>query len=169
MPPKSASMGAPRGRPRGGSGAVGRPSRSSATSTSKTQETASSSRSQARTLQSPQIAYSDQSDVDPFADDDGLPQQRRKDDINASKERDGAEEDEEDAQKTIPSDLLTRILHEFFEKDSTRISKDANKAVAKYMDIFVREAIARTAVEKENGFLEVEDLEKVAPQLLMDL
>ncbi|KAI8944374.1 CENP-S associating centromere protein X-domain-containing protein [Xylaria longipes] len=159
MAPPRSSMGAPRG-PRGG-----------AASTSKAPKTASS-RSQNQVSQPPQMSRSDKNVVDPFADDDPLPQ-RRRDNMNADGEAGTAEgiddgEDDE-AKKTIPPELLTRILHEFFEKDGTRISKDANKAVAKYMDIFVREAIARTAVEKGSGFLEVEDLEKVAPQLLMDL
>jgi hypothetical protein len=108
------------------------------------------------------------------------------------------EEEPAEPEKTIPRALLTRILHEFFTKDATRMSRDANAAVGKYVDIFVREAIARTAVEKRGGFLEVsalgstscfytlsnlgtpaqtmltlvlkvEDLEKVAPQLLLDL
>ncbi|KAK8107188.1 Centromere X protein [Apiospora kogelbergensis] len=79
------------------------------------------------------------------------------------------DDDDVDPPKTIPPELLTRILHTSFEKEGTRISKDANKAVAQYMDIFVRESIARAALEKEAGFLEVEDLEKVAPQLLLDL
>lgn len=65
------------------------------------------------------------------------------------------EREEENQQKTIPAELLTRLLHEFFESESTRITKDANGAVAKYMDIFVREAIARAAAEREAGFLEV--------------
>ncbi|KAI1275741.1 CENP-S associating centromere protein X-domain-containing protein [Xylaria sp. FL0933] len=128
-----------------------------------------SSRSQVHSAQ----AHSNNSDVDPFADDD-ISQQRRSGDMDVERGEHGAEaievdDEDEETKKTIPPELLTRILHEFFEKDGTRISKDANKAVAKYMDIFVREAIARTAVEKGNGFLEVEDLEKVAPQLLMDL
>ncbi|RDA94796.1 hypothetical protein CP533_4260 [Ophiocordyceps camponoti-saundersi (nom. inval.)] len=72
-------------------------------------------------------------------------------------------------EKTIPRDLLTRVLHEFFAKDATRISRDANAAVGKYFDVFVREAIVRAAVDKKRGFLEVEDLEKIAPQLLLDL
>lgn len=59
------------------------------------------------------------------------------------------------AEKTIPKNLLTRVLHEFFEKDATRVSRDANAAVGKYIDTFVREAIARAAVEKRSGFLEV--------------
>ncbi|KAI3327955.1 CENP-S associating centromere protein X-domain-containing protein [Xylariaceae sp. AK1471] len=164
--------GTSRGRPRGGSTAVQGPSKTGATSTNKAQKT-TSSRSRNQPSQSPQMIPSDKSDADPFADDD-LPQRRRKDGMDTGREEsreEGIEEDDEDAEtkKTIPPDLLTRILHEFFEKDGTRVSKDANKAVAKYMDIFVREAIARTAVEKGVGFLEVEDLEKVAPQLLMDL
>lgn len=68
------------------------------------------------------------------------------------------EEDEEEQRKTIPPELLTRILHEFFEdKERTRITRDANDAIAKYVDVFVREAIARAAVEsgRSGGFLEV--------------
>lgn len=58
-------------------------------------------------------------------------------------------------EKSIPRDLLTRILHDMFARDATRISRDANAAVAKYVDVFVREAIARAAVDKRGGFLEV--------------
>jgi centromere protein X len=64
-------------------------------------------------------------------------------------------EEEPEPEKSIPKALLTRILHEFFAKEATRISRDANAAVGKYVDVFVREAIARTAVEKRGGFLEV--------------
>ncbi|KAI1873699.1 uncharacterized protein JN550_002968 [Neoarthrinium moseri] len=114
-----------------------------------------------------------ETDLDPFADS-----QDAMEDVVTSQSAHEVEEDEEEAvdedddeqpQQTIPPELLTRLLHEFFEKDGTRISKGANEAVAKYMDVFVREAIARAAVEKEGGFLEVEDLEKIAPQLLLDL
>ncbi|KAJ8120939.1 hypothetical protein ONZ43_g2487 [Nemania bipapillata] len=125
---------------------------------------ASSSRSQTQTSRPPRTGRSDNSEDDPFADDD-LPQRPGKDHIDHDREEGEMEvmgeeeEEEEETKKTIPPELLTRILHEIFEKDGTRISKDANKAVAKYMDIFVREAIARTAVEKESGFLEVSSLE----------
>lgn len=54
--------------------------------------------------------------------------------------------------------------------------------MAKYVDVFVREALARAAYERSgtgrdgrgggggvsDGFLEVEDLEKMAPQLVLD-
>ncbi|KAH6622661.1 CENP-S associating centromere protein X-domain-containing protein [Chaetomium tenue] len=89
--------------------------------------------------------------------------------VSVSDGEGGGDDEEEEGREKIPPELLTRILHAFFERDGTRITRDANAAVARYMDIFVREAIARAAVERSGGFLEVEDLEKIAPQLLMDL
>ncbi|GAM35345.1 hypothetical protein TCE0_017f03614 [Talaromyces pinophilus] len=81
----------------------------------------------------------------------------------------------------IPPKLMTTILHHHFQNKKTKITKDANEVVAKYMDIFVREALARAAFERADaaskdgggryagdGFLEVEDLEKLAPQMLLD-
>ncbi|KAK4213604.1 CENP-S associating centromere protein X-domain-containing protein [Rhypophila decipiens] len=92
--------------------------------------------------------------------------------VDGEEEEEEEEEEDDDTRKTIPPELLTRLLHELFEKDETRITRDANDAVAKYVDVFVREAIARAAAERGSGtggFLEVEDLEKIAPQLLLDL
>lgn len=99
-----------------------------------------------------QAAAEDSSDgasSDPFesADDDNTP--RRRPSGTSTSGGDAT------AEKSIPKDLLTRILHDLFEKDATRVSRDANAAVGKYVDVFVREAIARTAVEKRSGFLEV--------------
>ena len=51
----------------------------------------------------------------------------------------------------IPPKLLTRLLHRHFQDDKTKIAKDANRVVAKYVDIFVREALARAAYEKAEG------------------
>lgn len=67
----------------------------------------------------------------------------------------GLSDDEDDPPLNIPPALLTRILHEFFEKEGTRVTSDANEAVARYMDVFVKEAIARAAAERGKGFLEV--------------
>ncbi|TQB70651.1 hypothetical protein MPDQ_000270 [Monascus purpureus] len=87
------------------------------------------------------------------------------------------------SEPTIPPKLLTRLLHHHFQNEKTKIGKDANEVVAKYVDIFVREALARAAYERSeseggvgangkravgDGFLEVEDLEKMAPQLVLD-
>ncbi|KAJ5901528.1 hypothetical protein N7495_002056 [Penicillium taxi] len=80
----------------------------------------------------------------------------------------------------IPPKLITKLLHHHFQNEKTRISKDADAVMGKYIDIFVREAIARAALERNlaNGktgkkglvdnFLEVEDLEMLTPQLIMD-
>lgn len=81
-----------------------------------------------------------------------------------------------DPPPSIPPKLLTKLLHHHFENDKTRIGKDASKLVGKYMETFVREALARAAYERVEAegegatkdFLEAEDLEKLAPQLLMD-
>ncbi|KAJ5746951.1 uncharacterized protein N7511_008647 [Penicillium nucicola] len=89
-------------------------------------------------------------------------------------------EDVTSSEPTIPAKLLTRLLHQHFQNEKTKVAKDANGLVAKYVDVFVREAIARAAYERAetdgnssgrrvgDGFLEVEDLEKMAPQLTMD-
>jgi hypothetical protein len=68
----------------------------------------------------------------------------------------------------IPPKLLTRLLHHHFRSEKTKIAKDANAVVAKYIDVFVREAVARAAFERAeaqggagggsgiaDGFLEV--------------
>lgn len=64
------------------------------------------------------------------------------------------------------------LLHSHF-KGETRVKKDACAAIGKYMETFIREGVARciwagSGEEGGGGMLEVEDLEKLAPQLLMD-
>ncbi|KAK2762279.1 hypothetical protein FQN54_001289 [Arachnomyces sp. PD_36] len=104
--------------------------------------------------------------------------------ITAPATTSGDREAIDSADPAIPPKLLTRILHHHFQSDKTKIAKDANRVVAKYVDIFVREALARAAYERQegnkqaeaaggrrglaDGFLEVEDLEKLAPQMVLD-
>jgi hypothetical protein len=74
-------------------------------------------------------------------------------------------EDVASSDPTIPPKLLTRLLHQHFSNEKTKVAKDANSIVAKYVDVFVREAIARAAYERaetnnggkgaSDGFLEV--------------
>lgn len=168
MPPNNSGIGArPRGRPPGATSARksdNTAQRAPASARSSRPSNSSSSTVNRRKQKQPEP----DSEPDAFADSqDAMDATQDSVPGNNHSEQDGHEDDEPKA--TIPADLLTRLLHEFFEKDGTRISKGANEAVAKYMDIFVREAIARAAVEKEGGFLEVDDLEKIAPQLLLDL
>ncbi|MCJ1402696.1 hypothetical protein MMC11_005917 [Xylographa trunciseda] len=83
----------------------------------------------------------------------------------------------QDASLTIPPKLLTTLLQHHFEDKQMRIGRDAKAVIGKYMETFVREAIARAAFERSEAtsgqvrggdFLEIEDLEKLAPQLLLD-
>lgn len=57
----------------------------------------------------------------------------------------------QDPPPTIPPKLLTRILHHHFKDSNVRIGKDANELVGKYMDTFVREAIARATFERSEA------------------
>ncbi|ROW12015.1 hypothetical protein VPNG_05229 [Cytospora leucostoma] len=156
MPPKASASGAPRGRP------AGSKNKTSGTSSSKTATKKPSAAAKGKQRAQPSVSPEprDRSDEEHANDDSDEP-------MEEAIELD--DDDDEEPEKTIPPELLTRILHELFEKDGTRITKDANNAVAKYMDIFVKEAIARAAAERDGGFFEVEDLEKIAPQLLFDL
>ncbi|KAF2160957.1 hypothetical protein M409DRAFT_59484 [Zasmidium cellare ATCC 36951] len=85
-----------------------------------------------------------------------------------------------DSIPSIPQPLLVRLLHEAFADKNTKIDTHAIQVLQKYIEIFVREAIARTEAEKKEaaakgecsdmdaGWLEVEDLEKVVAGLLLD-
>jgi CENP-S associating Centromere protein X len=91
----------------------------------------------------------------------------------------------QDDEPIVPLALVHTLLHHHFsDKDKTRISQDAKALIGKYVDTFVREAIARSAFERQeksaedgakasdhrgdDGWLEVEDLERMAPQLILD-
>ncbi|KAK4667535.1 hypothetical protein QC763_310160 [Podospora pseudopauciseta] len=94
---------------------------------------------------------------------------RTQPEVEEEEEDEDDEDDEDDERESIPPELLSKIVHELFEHKETKITKDANNALSGYMDVFVREAIARAAAERKGVFLEVEDLEKVAAQLVLDL
>lgn len=78
--------------------------------------------------------------------------------------------------------LIHRIMQSHFNApEKTVISSDARALVGRYVEIFVKEGITRCVNEKkereasggggtafDSGWLEVEDLERVATQLCMD-
>ena len=79
----------------------------------------------------------------------------------------------------IPKDLIHRLLyHHFQDKTKITINTTAKELVCKYVEIFVREALARSSYMKQeadggrddggDGFREVEDLEECAPLLVLD-
>ncbi|KAI1620498.1 CENP-S associating centromere protein X-domain-containing protein [Exophiala viscosa] len=81
---------------------------------------------------------------------------------------------------TITLPLIHRIMQSHFSRpEKTSLSADARVLVGKYIDIFVKEGIRRCVDEKkereqnagagvDSGWLELEDLERVATQLCMD-
>jgi centromere protein X len=147
MPPKKTTSAGPssrgaktaaRSRPAATKGPRGRPSNGSNRSSTGVRGNARGSTS-AR-----EVVTIDSDDNEQAAEEDDI------EDEDMEEESDGGE-----ARATIPPELITRVLHEFFAKDGTRITRDANEAVVRYVDVFVREAIARTAAEKDGGFLEV--------------
>ncbi|KAK3109924.1 hypothetical protein LTR53_016319, partial [Teratosphaeriaceae sp. CCFEE 6253] len=52
---------------------------------------------------------------------------------------------------SIPQPLLIRLLHEHFSESETKIDKHAVRVLQKYLEVFVREAIARTAMQKREA------------------
>ena len=88
------------------------------------------------------------------------------------------EPDSSQAHPSTPPALLSRMIHDSFKNQDTRITKDALTVMEKYIDIFTREALARCVFNKkelvekgesaEDGFLEVDDLERIVAQLLLD-
>lgn len=132
-------------------------------------------------------------------------QRRRRPDDGPGREADDDEDDAIDAER-VPPALVARMLHELFraqERAGTgsrgpsppkKMTREAALLAARYIDLFVRETVARAGVEAEiagrgrGGFLEVsvscypgswccsrgltsgqvEDLEKVIPQLMLD-
>ncbi|KAH6872289.1 CENP-S associating centromere protein X-domain-containing protein [Alternaria rosae] len=81
------------------------------------------------------------------------------------------------AEPVISRALLARLLLENFEDPNIQIQTGAMRLVGKYIDIFVTEAFLRSQDEMKaaakdgasiDGFLQVEDLEKLAPQLVLD-
>ena len=57
----------------------------------------------------------------------------------------------DDPPPTIPPKLLTRLLHHNFKDSEVRIGKEANELVAKYIETFIREAIARATFERSES------------------
>ena len=57
----------------------------------------------------------------------------------------------EDPPPTIPPKLLTRLLHHNFKDSDVRIGKQANELVGKYIETFIREAIARATFERSEA------------------
>ncbi|KAF3926853.1 hypothetical protein ABW20_dc0103128 [Dactylellina cionopaga] len=101
------------------------------------------------------------------------PQERAE---NLGDDNNGNEQEERKA--TIPPELLAKLLKNFMEDEGTKISGAATKTVGEYMHLFLTEAVYRAVSNRRDGdpwaktnaglMLEVDDLEKITPQLLLD-
>ena len=60
-----------------------------------------------------------------------------------------APDSQSDPPPMIPPSLLNRLIHHTSPDKNMRIGKDAMGVVGKYMETFVREAIARAALERQ--------------------
>lgn len=145
--------------------------------------TAAASRSAQPTKQAPSRSVFDSALLISSSDDeDDLPHGGEDSDAEDDELMEDANDDDRETVPApqlnlIPENLLARLLYHGFDDKQTVIQKGALELTAKYMDTFVREAIARAADERKDarrggghmdGYLQVEDLEKLAPQLLLD-
>ncbi|CAI9568444.1 unnamed protein product [Staurois parvus] len=79
------------------------------------------------------------------------------------------ESDEEAA--GFPKDLVSKLLYLYLEEGKTKVSSDALLVMAELLNVFVHETAARAARQaKSEDLLEVdiEQVEKILPQLLLD-
>ncbi|KAK6332146.1 hypothetical protein TWF718_002680 [Orbilia javanica] len=85
----------------------------------------------------------------------------------------------EDHKVKIPPELVAKLVKNFLEDEGTKVSGAATKTVGEYMHLFLTEAVYRAVSNRRDGdpwakttnsglMLEVDDLEKIAPQLLLD-
>lgn len=182
MPPKNATTGASR---RGGPQfkpprPVKAPAQPSTTTTKRapaTSKKASAPTSRAKARPEPTVILSSADEHDEFDDDIDMDSDDLMEDAPARPTDTRPSAAPALTPSPVPAPLLARLLYENFENEHTQIQKGAMNLVGKYVDIFVREAFARAKHERElavkgggisDGFLQVEDLEKLAPQLVLD-
>ncbi|XP_037013690.2 centromere protein X isoform X3 [Artibeus jamaicensis] len=71
----------------------------------------------------------------------------------------------------VPQELVSKLLHLHFKDDKTRVSGDALLLTAELLKVFVVEAAIRSvrqAQAEDLACVDVDQLEKVLPQLLLD-
>ncbi|XP_039357716.1 centromere protein X isoform X1 [Mauremys reevesii] len=77
-------------------------------------------------------------------------------------------EKREESASGFRKETVNKILHLHFKDDKTRVSSDALLLMAEMLNVFVREAAARSARQAQAEDLDrvdIEHVEKVLPQL----
>ncbi|KAF2849241.1 hypothetical protein T440DRAFT_480396 [Plenodomus tracheiphilus IPT5] len=179
MPPKNATAGAsrrggPQFKPPRPVKAPTQPSTTTKRAPAASKKTTAAPTSRAKPQSEPTEILSSGDEQDEFDEDIDIDSDDLMEDVPA---RPSTTTARPSAPPPISAPLLARLLYENFENEDTQIQKGAMNLVGKYVDIFVREAFARAKNEREaavkgggisDGFLQVEDLEKLAPQLVLD-
>jgi hypothetical protein len=83
--------------------------------------------------------------------------------------QDKAQGGRDDQLPPIPQKLLARLLYESFEDKNTKVGKDALAVFGKYIEVFVREGLARAAYEREKADLRAGSAADGFLQVLRDL
>jgi len=71
----------------------------------------------------------------------------------------------------LKEQCVKKLLSLSFKEEKTRISPDALKLMTNLIQLFIEEAIARAEIQAGNEAatsVEVDQLEKILPQLLLD-
>ncbi|KAG8446382.1 hypothetical protein GDO86_014005 [Hymenochirus boettgeri] len=71
----------------------------------------------------------------------------------------------------FPKGLVSKLLSENIKDEKMKVSADALLLVAELLNVFVREAAARAArqaQDEEIPVVDIEQVEKILPQLLLD-
>lgn len=73
--------------------------------------------------------------------------------------------------ENFSEEFIKIYMNQYFKEDKTKLSTEAAKLSGKLLELFIREAVCRTIQQCENessNELDVDQLEKILPQLLLD-
>ena len=68
-------------------------------------------------------------------------------------------------------DFIKLFMNQYFKEEKTKLSNEAARLTSKLFELFIKEAIGRSMMQCEIEMLDeldVDQLEKVLPQLLLD-
>lgn len=97
----------------------------------------------------------DEEDEGDKDDDDADDGDAGRDSVDGQDTNDDDDDDDEAGPPVIPEELVLRILQQHSHDKDLRITKNAGTVLSQYIDIFVKEAIARTANDKHRSILDV--------------
>jgi centromere protein X len=105
------------------------------------------------------IQIEDEDEDEEMDDGDNDEDEDEEDDGGQGNSSDGGsgdkDDDDDEEALAVPEELVLRILQQHLGKTELRITKNAGSVLALYMDVFVKEAIARSGDNKNTSHLDV--------------